>query len=184
MHVLQLELFVTFVDVFLDGLGASDDPFGAEDRNAALVDHVGDMLAHVEQIAGTFVAITTYGFSHYILVRGLRYSVVVQFPPALLKSVVNIRVVVTVLGQSIVNYDRVQIVWPLLLLDVGFFEDLLDVFDLALEDVYLILGCVFESLKDMFSDLDLFHGNTELALGQLLWVEEVKLLVLNAYFCA
>ena len=59
LHVLQLELSIGFVDVFENGVWASLGSFGTEDGSATFVDHVGNVLAHIEQIAGTFVAIAT-----------------------------------------------------------------------------------------------------------------------------
>ena len=69
---------------------------------------------------------------------------VIQFPPTLLESVIDIRVVVAVLCQTIMDDNGMEIIRSLLLLDVWFFKDLLNVFNLALEDVNLILGCIFK----------------------------------------
>ena len=69
---------------------------------------------------------------------------VIQFPPTLLESIIDIRVVVAILGQTIMDDNGMKIIRSLLLLDVWFFKDLLNVFNLALEDVNLILGCIFK----------------------------------------
>ena len=69
---------------------------------------------------------------------------VIQFPPTLLESVIDIRVVVSILCQTIMDDNGMEIIRSLLLLDVWFFKDLLNVFNLALEDVNLILGCIFK----------------------------------------
>ena len=69
---------------------------------------------------------------------------VIQFPPTLLESVIDIRVVVAVLCQTIMDDNGMEIIRSLLLLDVWFFKDLLNVFNLALEGINLILGCIFK----------------------------------------
>ena len=55
---------------------------------------------------------------HDLLLLDLEGAMIVVLPPALPDSIVNVRVVVPILRQAIVNQDRVQLVRPLLVLDV------------------------------------------------------------------
>ena len=52
----------------------------------------------------------------------------------------------TVLGQSVVDQDRVQLVRSLLLFDVRLRDNFLEARNLLLEHGYLVLGCTLVSL--------------------------------------
>lgn len=137
----------------------------SEDRGPALVNEVGDVATHVEEIARALVAVAAKSLPHDILDGRSRHTVIIELPPDLLEPVVDVGVVVPVLGDSVVDHYRVQVVGSLLLLDVRLLEDLLDLLDLALQQLDLVLGGASEFAEHTLCDGDLLVGHAKLAPG-------------------
>lgn len=122
------------------------------------------MLAHIKKVAGTFVAIATERFLHYIFLGSLRDPMIIESPPDFQLSVENVRVVVAVLCQSVMNDDRMQVVWPLLFLYIRLFQYLFNVLYFILQYINLVLRSVLESFQNMLSYFNLLGGHTKLTL--------------------
>lgn len=104
---------------------------------------------------------------------------VVQFPPRVPDPIKDVRVVMATLCNTVVNHDSVQEIGPLLLLNVGLLQDLLNLLNFVLEHVNLILCSALESSEHMLGNLYLLVGNSKLAPCELLGIAELEGLVLD-----
>jgi len=68
---------------------------------------------------------------------------VIVLPPGLSDTIIDIRVIVTILRQSIVNQNGVQLVWTFFVLDVWRSDDLFEFLDFDLKSFNLRRCCLF-----------------------------------------
>lgn len=104
---------------------------------------------------------------------------IIQLPPLLEYAIIHVCIVVTVLGEAIVDHDAMQVVWVLAALDVRLLKDLLHVGNLLLKFIRLLLGRDAELFEHIARDLNLLHGYAELGLAELCGIEEVNRLVVD-----
>lgn len=141
--LVQLELTVLFLDLSHDLL-RNVEQLGSVTcilRKYQVVNLIADVRANVHQVAGAFVSSrVTESLLHHLLLVDLERPMVIVLPPAFLYPVVNVRIVVAILSQPIVDQNSVQLVWPLLVLNVWGRDDVLEFLDFLLESLDLLFS--------------------------------------------
>lgn len=85
-----------------------------------MVDLLGDVWTDVHEVAGALVGcLVAQCFFHDLLLVNLHSAVVIILPPAFLDPVVDVRVVVPILRQAVVDQDCVQLIRSFFVFDVG-----------------------------------------------------------------
>lgn len=141
---LEIKLIVLHLDFLYDRLG--DIEFGgkllSEDRLLNSVDLISNMLVDVDQIVPSLKPISANGFLHDCLFALEGDLLIVELPPGLENPIVNKRIVVPAISQSIMDHDGVELVGSLLLVGVRLFQDGLHLDNLLLQDLLLGLSCL------------------------------------------
>ena len=137
----------------------------SEDRLLDFVDLIGNKLVNVDQVVPSLKPITTNSLLHNSLFALNGRLLVVELPPLFENPIVNERIVVAAVSQSVMDHNSVKLVGSLLLVGIGFFQDGLHLVDFLLQDLLLRLCRLAVLRQNSKSGLQLVFIHPELALA-------------------
>lgn len=181
MLVVHLKFIVIFIDFVFDCFGDFElfGMLGCVQSFMIRINLICNVFINVYQVACALVSLSAECLFHYGLLIGFRNNVVIELPPDFLGSIVYIRIVVTILCETIVDHDCVQLVSSLFFSGVRLFQDLLHLLDFVFKQLSLRLGCHPELGENCLGDFNVFLVDSKLALAQLIGIKEFEFLAFD-----